>query len=57
MEREIEEEQKESSVRLEALSELSSIFRAQRTKEDDALADLRSLNRQSVSFHIESHPL
>ncbi|GAA6067150.1 myosin-7 isoform X2, partial [Tachysurus ichikawai] len=46
VEREIEEEQKESSVRLEALSELSSIFRAQRTKEDDALADLRSLNRQ-----------
>ncbi|KAK2842991.1 hypothetical protein Q7C36_011206 [Tachysurus vachellii] len=46
VEREIEEEQKESSVRLEALSELSSIFRAQKTKEDDALADHRSLNRQ-----------
>ncbi|XP_027012879.2 myosin-7 isoform X2 [Tachysurus fulvidraco] len=46
VEREIEEEQKESSVRLEAVSELSSIFRAQRTKEDDALADHRSLKRQ-----------
>ncbi|XP_058254204.1 myosin-11 isoform X1 [Hemibagrus wyckioides] len=46
VEREIEEEQKENGVRLEALSKLSSIFRAQRQKEDDALADQRGLNRE-----------
>ncbi|XP_053489429.1 centromere-associated protein E isoform X2 [Ictalurus furcatus] len=46
VEREIEEEQKENSVRLEAISKLSSIFRAQRKKEDDALADQSNLSRE-----------
>lgn len=49
VEREIEEEQKENGVRLKTLSKLSSIFRAQRQKEDEALADQRGLNRESVS--------
>ncbi|KAK3563374.1 hypothetical protein QTP86_023320, partial [Hemibagrus guttatus] len=44
VEREIEEEQKENGVCLEALSKLSSIFRAQRQKEDGALVDRRTLN-------------
>lgn len=46
VEREIEEEQKENSVRLEAISKLSSVFRAQRKKEDDALADQSNLSRE-----------
>ncbi|MCJ8737238.1 hypothetical protein PDJAM_G00021680, partial [Pangasius djambal] len=46
VEREIEEEQKENSVHLEAISKLSSIFQVQKKKEDDALAHHRSLNRE-----------
>ncbi|XP_046712304.1 myosin-J heavy chain isoform X2 [Silurus meridionalis] len=46
VERQIEEEQKENGVRLEAVSELSSIFRVQREKEDDAQVERSGLSTE-----------
>ncbi|KAF5898717.1 myosin heavy chain, striated muscle-like, partial [Clarias magur] len=46
VEREIEEEQKENSIRFEAISQISSFFRVQKEKEDNAMADHSSLNRE-----------
>ncbi|TTE07127.1 hypothetical protein Baya_14876 [Bagarius yarrelli] len=56
VDREIEEEQRKSSVRLEALSNLSSMLQAQRKKEEETQINHKRLKKEA-SFELEKEEL